>query len=499
MSGNLPASMSPTTAKWINLTSRLLRRGGALAATLTTLATPSIAHASGFVSARYGADFGNPVGDNAYSIYFNPAAIAATEKTQVSLNAVLVYRLASYDRSASSPSASFEKNQLSDAKTKADYDKANLGKGTLGNILASPFAGIVTDFGNPKLPIRAGLAVYVPFGGQSSWDRFSDQKTSGAFGGVDGPQRWSTISGKVTSLYITPALSVTIPGTGLSIGLNGSAVFNTVQTVRARNANGSDDTATKDGTAIEGRSLIDVSATNFTGAIGLYYEAIPKKLMFGASLSARPGFGQMRLKGTLRTQFGQAAKDAINDVELLQTYPDIWRFGLGYRVSDQVMLRADMNYVNWSVFKRQCLIIGKKDAKCSLFDNGAEASPENVVIQSIARDWKDAFGFRVSGSYFLSQATELFGSLGYDSSAVPDRTLDPTFIDADKVLGSLGVRQKFGDSFLLGVSYNHVYFFTVDNKSSELDKLEQDSKQPTTNGTYKQQYFILDLNGTILF
>lgn len=491
--------MSPTTAKWIHQTSRLLRQGGALVAALTTLAAPSIAQASGFLGARYGADFGNPIGDNAYSIYFNPAAIAATEKNQLSLDAVLVYRMASYNRTSSSPSASFEKNQLPDPKTKADYDQANLGKGTLGNVLASPFLGFVTNFGNSKLPIRAGIAAYIPFGGQSSWDRFDDRKSSGAFGGADGPQRWSTISGRVTALYITPAFSVTIPGTGLSIGVNGSLVRHTVETVRARNANGSDDTTTKDGTAIEGRSLINVNATNFAGAIGLYYEAIPKKLMFGASFTARPGFGQTRLKGTLKTQFGQAAKDATNDVELLQTYPDVWRFGLGYRVSDKVMLRADMNFVNWSVFKRQCLVIGNKDAKCNLYENGAEASADNVVIQSIARDWKNAFGVRASGSYYLSAVTELFGSLGYDSSAVPDRTLDATFIDADKVLASAGVRQMFGQSFLLSVSYNHAYFFTVDNKNSGLDKLEQDSKQPSANGEYKQQYFILDVNGTILF
>jgi len=496
--------MSPTTAKSIADAPRPQRRGWAakpalaLAASLAA-AAPSTAHASGFLGARYGADFGNPIGDNAYSIYFNPAAIAATEKTQLTLDAVLVYRAVSYNRNATSPSESFAKNQLTDPKTNADYQAANTGKGTLGNILASPFVGFVTDFGNPKLPIRAGLAVYIPFGGQSSWDRHSDQKASGAFGGYDGPQRWSTISGRVTSLYITPAVSFTIPDTRLSFGLNGSVVSSTTETVRARNSDGSDNTTTANGTAIEGRSLVEVKNTTFAGALGIYYEAIPKKLMLGASFTARPGFGQMRLKGTLKTQFGQDKNDTTNDVELLQTLPDVWRLGVGYRVSDKVMLRADFNYVNWSVFKRQCLVTGGISAKCELYDNGAEANKDNVVIQSIKRDWHDAFGVRVSGSYYLSDATELFGSLGYDSSAVPDRTLDATFIDADKLLASAGVRQRFGKSFLLGVSYNHAYFFSVDNKSSELDKLEQDSKQPSANGKYTQQYYILDLNGTVFF
>lgn len=488
--------MSPTTANCARPPSS--RRTPLLLAALlagASLAAPSTAQASGFLGARFGADHGNPVGDNPFSVYFNPAALGAVQGTQLSLDAAVLYRVASYTRGEDALSPGAMANQTG-TPAYEDYKRANTGKGKVNNVLALPFAGIATDFGGSKL-LHGGFAVYIPFGGLASWDRGSSFSNSAAPGGNFGPQRWFNISGSIISIYSTAALAITIPDTRLSIGFNASFAHHTLATVRARNTNGSDDTGTAN-QVLEGRSLIDASGNTFSGGIGIYYEAIPNKLKLGASFTSRPAFGQMRLKGTLRTQFGTS--DSTTDIELLQTYPDVWRLGASYRASDKVELRLDGEYVTWSNFKRQCLVNAGSDAKCELYDNGAELPGKNVVIQVIDRQWKDAFAVRFGVGYYLSESTELFGSALYDSSAVPDGYLDPTFIDSDKIHWVLGARQHITKKFALAGSFNHVYFFERDTTGkSEFYKRVADSRQPSASGVYNQQYFYLNLNGTYTF
>jgi long-chain fatty acid transport protein len=484
-------------------------RGVALAALAGLLVSgaPATAEASGFLGARFGADQGTPVGANPFAIFFNPAAMGPTKGTQLSLDVSLIYRMASYERSADALSPS---NANADKTTTgyADYQRSNTGKNTVSNLLTLPFLGVTSDLGTTNL--RVGLASYVPFGGQSNWTRNTNFTGSSAPGGNDGPQRWFNISGRIISLYNTLAVSYTIPEAHLTIGGSGSLVLSQAHTVRARNADGSDTTSSPTGQLVEGRSLVDVSGKAIAAAIGIYWEPIPEKLMLGASFTARPGFGQTRMKGTLDTQLGQGKQSPPTDVELTQTLPDIWRLGVAYRASEKVELRADMEYVTWSVFQRQCLVDvaqGAGNSSCNLYDNG-QPRPDNTggpsnkggVIQVLKRNWHDAYNIRAGVGYFLSDTTEIFGSGAIDTSAVPKADLDPTFIDGFKILGTIGVRQKFGPKFALGASYNHVYMLPVDNTGqSELNQLQSSSKQPSASGKYTQQFMFVNLNGTMYF
>lgn len=464
--------------------------------------TPSTAKAGGFLGARFGADHGTPVGKNPFSIYFNPASMSGTKGTQLSIDAAVIYRRASYERSsdALSPGPAIQSTPQ-DSQIYQDYVRSNTGKGEIKNILALPFAGIVTDLGNEKLPIRLGYAVYIPFGGLASWERNDSLKSSTAPGGSDGPQRWFNISGRIISLYNTVAAAFEVPGTRLSFGVSGSLVHTTVETARARNSNGSDDTASTDGTLIEGRALIDARGFNAAATVGIFYDVIPEKLSFGLSYKIRPSFGQMRLKGTLRTQFGQERRASDSeDIELLQTYPDVIRFGTAYRVSEAIELRLDGEYVTWSNFKRQCLVNAGQSAKCNLYERGDEVKGSSSVIQVIDRNWVDNFAVRGGVGYFLSPQTELFGSVLYDSSAIPDATLDPTIFDSDKIHSALGVRQMITPKLGIAGSFNHVYFFERDTRGKNIFYTRVgESRQPSAGGIYNQQFFYLNINGTYTF
>src|SRR5262249_8347293 len=155
--------------------------------------------------------------------------------------------------------------------------------------------GVATDFGGSKY-LHGGFAVYIPYGGLASWKRNTDFDNSLAPGGNDGPQRWFNISGRILSIYSTAALAGTIPRARVSVGFNVSLIYHSLETVRARNPNGSDDTGTAN-QIIEGRSLIDASGVNASAALGVYWEPVAGKVKLGASYTVRPAFGPMRLSG----------------------------------------------------------------------------------------------------------------------------------------------------------------------------------------------------------
>src|SRR5690606_6778570 len=123
--------------------------------------------------------------------------------------------------------------------------------------------------------------------------------------------------------------------------------------------------------------------------------------------------------------------------------------------------RAFGDYTRWSVFERHCLMTRADNAKCALAADGSVDVDRggNGVIVVIPRDWKDTFGVRAGGSYFVSEALEAFAGLGYDSNAIPDETLDSSVIDMDKITSSVGVRYVMLDGTLsLMGTFTNVFY-----------------------------------------
>ena len=484
-----PCSGRRTTGVRVDSHARLRSAATGLAF-LSALAASRDAAASGFLGARFGADHGNPVNATPFATYYNPAALIGIGGTKLTLDGSIVYRHASYERSsdALTPGAAGAAGE--------EYIRANTGKATLNNLLALPFAGVASDFGMKN--IAAGFAVYVPFGGLAQWDKNDSFKGStSAPGAYDGQARWHSISGIILSIYNTASFAVRIPAANLSIGVNASFIYTTLDTVRARNADATDATNTPSGALAEGRSLLSARGAQFGAGIGIVYQPMDT-LKLGLSYTARPNFGEMRLKGTLKTKLAaQAGAGEEVKVDVLQTLPDVFRLGVAYNVSKQLELRLDGDFVTWSVFKKQCVVPTGTD--CNLGANGAQVAG-GAVSQNIPREWKNAFGVRAGAGYLLSEDLEIFGSGMYDSSAVPDQTLDATFIDADKVIGTVGVRKEFSKKVALAASFTHVQFFERDTKGKAAqDQFAAPSRSPSGDGKYNQTFEILNLNGTYTF
>lgn len=467
---------------------------GAAAFAVAALA-PGEAEASGYLTARYGADHGSPAQANTFAVYFNPAALGGTKGTTLTGDLSVLLRFARYNRPA---------NALSPSNDDLLYDQAyldaNTGTASLTNVLPLPFVGINTDFGTENL--RAGYAFYIPFGGSADWTR--REGIPGVPGTKDSVARWHNISGQILAIHNTFALAYRFHPR-FSVGASVSPVIHRVTTVRARNSDGSDDTVVN-GQLVEGRSLLEASGFNLAATAGLYFEPVDG-LHLGLAYLSQPGFGETRLSGTLETKLGTNPVTK-QDVDLLQSYPDIVRLGVDWRATDRLVLRADASYARWSVFKYQCVV--NPGEKCAVADDGRDLSDGKVIL-NIPRRWHDSVGVRVGPGFFLNEQTELFGSLSLGTSPVPDETIDASTLDATRIYATLGAKYDFSKHLSLAGSYNHIYFFDVDTKGKSEVNIPAHpanqpgggdynvSRSPSANGRYRSQIGFVNVNVAYTF
>lgn len=458
-----------------------------------TLGLSGLASAGGFATARFGGEHGHPTADHPTAIYYNPAGLALGKGTRIFAEGVFAYRDVSYDRPVEAI------NNVSDTGvgTPTDAITANSGSASATNVIASPFLGVVSDLGVKNLGVS--VAAYAPFGGQAEWDTNDAYKDSEAYpGAVDGVQRWSTMSGSLRALYLSLAAAYHLPGPRLSFGASVSLVSQSLDTIRARNAVGTDDLVGANGNLLEGRSHIDVSGLTYAAALGVIWEAVDD-LHIGLSYQSQPGFGETTQRGDLNFKFGNSASDTSN-IDFTQELPDIVRLGARYRVQNNLELRISGDYTRWSVFDNQCILDGDDPgANCSLDKNGGATADTQGVVVNLKRDWKDTFGVRAGATYWLDEGKELTGSVAYDSSAVPDATIDPSLLDMNKMIITAGGRIRLTGEMRLNLSYSQVVYFTREVDVRERDAMGKEigftppSVVPDHAGIYKQWIGLINL------
>ncbi len=456
-----------------------------------TVVVPGRALASGFLTDQFGSDHGSAAQGNAYAVYFNPAAMAGAPSTDITVDGVFAARSVTFNRSAPlSPGG----GQTGSANANnATYTSANTGQATLFNVLGAPFIGSVLDFGGSKF--RLGIASYIPFGGQVSWDKrpeFSNYPA--APGAYDGPQRWASISAQTSSIYGTVAAAYRIEPLHLGIGASVSIIRTGVIDTRARNSDGTDDVIAANGGIAEGRSYLNVSGIQVGAGAGLYWEP-SSKLHFGASYTSSPNFGTMRLKGNFKELLGQAGPgqnpETSRDVDLLQAYPDVIRVGGTWRVVPEAELRLDVTWQRWSQFKNQCIV--QSGAPCDVTPNvTATGSSASDVILNLPRNWKDTVRARLGGAYWVQPQTEVFASFAFETSPVDDKDQDPLLFDSTRLYGTLGVRYAFTPHLFGSLAYTYVYFVPVTVTDSAYGQYKFPSNSPNENGSYSQELYLFD-------
>ncbi len=474
------------TVRTNHLARRLAPKCFGLLASAALVAAGGDALASGFATARFGGEHGNPVTDNPTAIYYNPAGIAdrtpgqdAPFNVRIFVDANLALRGATYERLEAVPS---------DAAAPEGYESANVGTASLFNVAVAPMLGAIFKIDN----FAIGAAFHVPFGGASSWSKNDDFADDPQFAGpVDGVQRYATIDGTLRTLMISFAAAYDI-AKYVSVGAAFNIGLNQVTTVRAREAVGGNDLS------LEGRSLIDVKGTTASFGAGILVEPIPGKLWIGASYQAQPGLGEMVLDGTLTNNFGSGA--AASDVKLFQELPPIYRLGVRGRPSEDIELRMFGDVTDWSVLENQCLTDATEET-CTVNDNGGAVDGEPAPIVNLKRNWDTAFGIRGGGSYWPKKEIEIFTGMGFDSTAVPDETLEPALTDFNDISFALGGKFRPSETFAIAFSYTHFIYFsrTLEDGDSTLDEQELPTRVPDFSGEYSQSVGVINTNVELSF
>ncbi len=439
--------------------------GGAIAVALTAAPT---AHASGYSVARFGGEHGHPTTTNATAIYYNPAGIGMSEGYHVFVDGSFAWRHFSYEHNAA-------------PTDDTSVAGANTGKDSLFNILASPMLGVTGKFGDFAL----GAGFYTPFGGQASWKKNDDFKDNPNYAGpYDGVQRWYAISGEIRSSFITLAAAYHIVPAHLSIGVSGNLILSTTKTLRAKTTGGDNNLNS------EGRSLLDVTGTDWSMGFGVLYEPIKDQLWLGASYQSRPNFSGMKAQEG-EFHFYANGNESVNEPAVLDTdLPDVIRLGGRYRPAEDIELRLFGDYQRWSVLKRQC--VHKPDDDCQ-----PNSAAGNTTFFDQPRDWNDTFGVRAGVSKWVSKPVEVFGGLGYGSNAVPDETLEPALADWNYVSASVGGRFEAFENMFVAASYTQLFYLPRNTQGKfNLDEPPNTgvSKSPDAGGSYKQQVGVLNVN-----
>jgi long-chain fatty acid transport protein len=477
--------MSTTRPSFARATRCVRRRAVPVALALT--AWPSSAFASGFLTDQFGSDQAQPALGNTYSVYFNPAAMAGMQGTEVTVDGVIAGRTVDYTRSASalSPYATAPNGTPLGGPL---YTQVNTGKAHLFNVLSAPYAGFVTDFGGSHF--RLGVAAYVPFGGLVTWDKAGAYAGSAQVpGAYDGPQRWSTISASTKSIYATAAVAYRFDGPRIGVGASASVIRTDIADTRAHNGDGSDDILGPNGIK-EGRTYLNMSGIQASAAVGVYWEpTADRTVRVGLSYTSQPNFGEMRLNGSFKLVSGAAGSETETPADFLQSYPDLMRFGVAWRVTPDTELRADAVWQRWSQFKYQCVVV--QGASCGADGQGASTLPSTKL--NLPRAWNDSVRVRAGVAYWVSPATELFGSAAVESSPVSPSHEDPLIFDSTRIYGTIGTRHAFSRHLSAQLSYTYVYFLPVTVTDSAYNNYVGPSKSPSANGDYSSELYYFDV------
>ena len=442
--------------------------------------------ASGFVVARFGGEHGHPTSDNLSAIYYNPAALTLGVGHRLMIDGTFAHRSVDYTRSEAAVASP-------NMGTPSDGLYINAGKAQLRNWASAPFLSFASDFGIPRLTVAVGI--YAPFGGGASWSK-NDQVTAeqGALypGAQDGQQRWWSIDSSLKAIYITLAAAYKVSDQ-LSLGLSVNRVSTSIDTVRARTVPAPEtDNIVNDGDfPIEGRSYLNASADTYSVGLGVLYQPTDR-VRVGYSYQSQPGFGEMRLKGQLKVTDHLSINDP-QDSALMMSLPDIHRLGFQYGDLKTWEVRLFADYVRWSVFDRQCLL-SDPEGECDLNNSTAP------ITLNINKQWEDAFGVRLGGSYWLNEDFELYAGGGYDANAAPDQGVDPSLFDMDKLSVALGARVALlKQAMRVGLTFTQVIYFSrdipvnTDVEGNPSNGFSGVSAGPSAAGKYEQAVSVANL------
>lgn len=355
------------------------------------------------------------------SIFFNPGAMSYVRRNGVTLGASAIISRIAYR--APAPGG---------ATAQTD------------NPLGTPFQLYAVYGINDKL--KAGLGVYTPYGSTVNWG----DEWSGRFG-------LNQLS--LEAIFIQPTLSYQVTDKiGIGVGfVYATGGVNLQRSIPIQNANGE-----------YGKAELDGSASGIGFNAGIFFKP-SEKLSLGISYRSKVDMevseGDVSftsIPGALSARF--PAGTAF-DAKL--PLPATLSLGVGFKPTEALTLAVDISRVEWSAYK-------------SLrFDYSQDVNGASFAEN--ARNYEDAYIYRIGGEYMLNDAVALRAGAYLDQTPVQEGYLTPETPDADSRGLSVGLGYQVSDNFSIDASFLYV------NKKERTDASD---KSGGIAGTYKSVAYI---------
>ncbi len=316
--------------------------------------------------------------DDASAVFFNPANLADLTNRQVLTSATVGYGGASYKGPAG----------------KTDTDLPWFGLPSFA--VAWPL---------PAESLSFGLGVHVPYGRQSCWDN------TGLF------RYTAPTSSKMMVLDISPALACRISDE-LSVGAGLDIYYGRLQFRQVLPWPNGMAQATADGWAVGANG-------------GITWRPTPDQRV---ALTCRAPF-DLRFSGDLAVSAIPPGYPVVPESSFDTTFqfPTIVALGYGVQVTETLTLEADVEWLQYSRFKKMALHAG---------DNYWLLQQNNMV--STPTDWNNTWTFGLGASWQFAPQWTLRGGYEYLESPEPNRTFVPSILDNNQSLVALGLGYRNG-------------------------------------------------------
>lgn len=357
------------------------------------------------------------------SIFFNPGAMSYLRENGVTIGASgLISKIA------------YRAPEPSGAEAMTD------------NSLGTPFQAYGVFNINGKL--KAGLGVYTPYGSSVNWGN----EWSGRFGLTE-----LTLQ----AIYIQPTLSYQITdqlgvGVGFVYAIGG---VNLQRNIPIQNESGD-----------YGNAELDGSANGIGFNAGVFFKPSDKFSMglnYRSKVNMEVDGGDVTFTNLPTTPVIASRFPAETQFDATLPLPATLTLGIGFMPTEDWTIAVDVSHVGWSAYK-------------SLrFDYTDEVNGSNVAEN--ARNYDDAFIYRIGAEYKVSDAVALRAGAYYDGTPVQDGYLTPETPDADSRGLSAGIGYAVSENISIDASFLYI------NKKQRTDASDLSGG---IAGTYKSVAYI---------
>lgn len=364
------------------------------------------------------------------AVYYNPAALGEVEGDNLLVSGTYIGVISSVENSG--------------RKAVNKHDD---------NFLASLFA----NYHIPGTDLTLGIGTYTPFGLATTYDRDFT--------------RFAAERSELKTIYITPAVSWH-PSKYLSVGAGVSYVhasglfsrglcFDPVLC------------AAVPGSPAEGRLRITDTDNAFTYNFGLLIKPADN-WKFGMSYRAR---ADVRFDSA-NVKFGgsfvpTSTKADVRPISL----PPVINAGLFWQINPSWGAEFVYEHARWSEFKNFSANFAPVPLLFGLLP---------VTGFTLPQKWKDTSTVRFGTSYALDKNWELRGGIAVEESPIPNKTLNPTIPDADKLTLNVGAGYKW-QQFSIDLGYQAIFYKTRKINNNELEGLPA-TGIPFTGAPGKDKY-----------